>query len=70
LSIFGAWRQLRLADARLAALEAELAKADAECLHLESLISHGGEDAYVIHAARETLGLSMPGEITFIDISR
>ena len=69
ISLIGTRERLAAAEADRAALQAEVAAYTRENAELEYDIQHASEDEVIADIARSKLGLVMPGEKIFYDVS-
>lgn len=60
---------LRSSDAAISALEEEIALAEGRLSEVEDLDTLSQSDAYIEKVAREKLGLVLPDETVFVDVT-
>ncbi len=67
--LIGQQATLRAADAEAARLEAEIAAAEENKAVVKDLDAISQSDAYIEKVAREKLGLVLPDETVFVDVT-
>ncbi len=68
-TLIGQQVSLRQSDAQISQLEADIAAAESRLAQVQDLEGLSKSDAYIEKVAREKLGLVLPDETVFVDVT-